>query len=122
MAQALGSALCQRLKFPFSAMPHVCFNVVERGVATAEGLDSLFAQLLANPGWSDYNTKASHRKVDQWTFDGDRRAPPSSHLGFLSSLMDGLLDAAQSEVPDDPIVPFQCFVCLYETGEDSYIY
>lgn len=95
------------------------FNVVERGIVSAEALDSVFAQLLENPGWSDMNTKASHRLVDQWTFDLDRRSPPPSHLQFLVELMQGLFDAMQSETPDDPILPFQCFVCLYETGEDS---
>eukprot|EP00420_Gonyaulax_spinifera_P028381 CAMPEP_0197906816 /NCGR_PEP_ID=MMETSP1439-20131203/63523_1 /TAXON_ID=66791 /ORGANISM="Gonyaulax spinifera, Strain CCMP409" /LENGTH=75 /DNA_ID=CAMNT_0043528209 /DNA_START=67 /DNA_END=291 /DNA_ORIENTATION=+ len=69
------------------------FNVVERGIVTAEELDSIFAQLLSSPGWSDFSTKSSHRLYDQWSYDRDPQTPPPAHLRFLGALMSGLMAA-----------------------------
>jgi len=95
------------------------FNVVTAGLVTAEELDIVFAKLLSSPGWSPWKAKTSHRLFDQWAYHQDRSTPPPPQLRFLGPLMQSVFDAMQQDTPCDPIVPFQCFVCLYETGNDS---
>eukprot|EP00755_Sulcionema_specki_P022502 Sspe_Gene.76677::Locus_47910_Transcript_1_2_Confidence_0.667_Length_682::g.76677::m.76677 len=93
-------------------------NLVTMGKMSQEGLDELFVLMLTQCHWSNYQTRTSHRKIDTWTFNGDRSTPPPDHLTFLVPLMAELFTILQS-VHSSAVVPFQCFMCLYEEGGDS---
>ncbi|CAE8629653.1 unnamed protein product [Polarella glacialis] len=96
------------------------FSAVGVGLVSFSELDSLLAQFLGSPGWRELETRTSRRLCDQYAFDGERTKPPPPHLRFCHTLVQNLLDYLQQQLNSgDFIVPLQCFLCLYEDGEDS---